>query len=109
MRFSKGVYDVLKAIAQIWLPSAGTLYFALAQIWHLPSAIEVVGTVTAVDTFLGVILGISTASYNNSDAKYDGALEITNTDDKKTFALNLNTHPDDLEKQHEVVLKVSPQ
>lgn len=28
--------------------------------------LEIVGTITAVDTFLGVILGISTAQYNKT-------------------------------------------
>lgn len=57
------VYDVLKWIAQVVLPSLGTLYFALAGIWNLPYAHEIVGTVTAVDTFLGVLLGISSINY----------------------------------------------
>ena len=57
------LYDVLKEIALLWLPAVGTLYFALAGIWGLPYAQEVVGTITAIDTFLGAILGISTASY----------------------------------------------
>lgn len=57
------LYDTLKQIALIWLPALGTLYFALAGIWGLPYAREVVGTITAVDTFLGAILGVSTASY----------------------------------------------
>ena len=58
------VYDVLKWVAQILLPALGTLYFALAGIWNFPYAEGVVGTITAIDTFLGVILGISTANYN---------------------------------------------
>lgn len=61
---SDKVYDVLKFIAQIVLPAAATLYFALASIWGLPYAEQVVGTITAVDAFMGVLLGISTASYN---------------------------------------------
>ena len=60
---SNKVYDVLKAIAQLWLPATATLYFALAGIWGLPYAEEIVGTITAVDTFLGVVLGISSAQY----------------------------------------------
>jgi TRAP-type uncharacterized transport system fused permease subunit len=56
-------YDVLKWIAQILLPALGTLYFALAQIWGLPYGEEVVGTITAIDAFLGAILGISSAAY----------------------------------------------
>lgn len=58
------VYDVLKWIALYLLPAIGTLYFALAGIWNFPFGEEVVGTITAVDTFLGVLLGISTANYN---------------------------------------------
>lgn len=61
---SNKVYDILKWIAQIVLPALGVLYFALAGIWGLPFGEEIVGTITAVDTFLGVVLGISTANYN---------------------------------------------
>ncbi len=63
---SNKVYDVLKFIAQIGLPALGTLYFALASIWGFPYGEQVVGTITAVDTFLGAILGISSARYNAS-------------------------------------------
>ena len=61
---SNKVYDVLKWVAQYLLPALGTLYFALAGTWNLPYGEEVVGTITAVDTFLGVVLGISTVQYN---------------------------------------------
>ena len=57
------VYDVLKWIAMVVLPALGTLCFALAGIWELPYAEQVVGTVTAVDTFLGVLLGVSSMHY----------------------------------------------
>lgn len=61
---SNKTYDVLKFIAQILLPACGTLYFALASIWGLPYGEQIVGTITAVDTFLGAILGISSKMYN---------------------------------------------
>lgn len=61
---SNKMYDVLKWIAQILLPALGTLYFALAGIWGFPYGEQIVGTITAVDTFLGICLGISTAQYN---------------------------------------------
>lgn len=64
MEMSNKVYDVLKWIALILLPALGTLYFALAGVWNLPYAEQVVGTITAVDTFLGAVLGIASASYN---------------------------------------------
>ena len=60
---SNKMYDVLKWLAMVALPAIATLYFALAGIWGLPYAEEVVGTITAVNTFLGVLLGISTAQY----------------------------------------------
>ena len=61
---SNKVYDALKWIAMYLLPAVGTLYFALAGIWGLPYGEQIVGTITAIDTFLGVILGISTSQYN---------------------------------------------
>lgn len=64
MKLSNRTYDILKWIAQILLPALGTLYFALSKIWGLPYSTEVVGTIAAVDTFLGALLGISTAAYN---------------------------------------------
>ncbi len=66
MNMSNKTYDILKWIAMYLLPAAGTLYFALAGIWNLPYGEQVVGTITAVDTFLGVLLGISTSQYNKS-------------------------------------------
>ena len=62
--FSNRIYDLLKKIALIWLPAVGTLYFSLAQIWGFPYGEEIVGTITAIDLFLGALLGISTAQYN---------------------------------------------
>ena len=56
-------YDVLKYLAQVVLPAAGTLYFALAGIWGFPYGEQIVGTITAVDTFLGVLLGISSSKF----------------------------------------------
>ena len=68
---SNETYDVLKWIAQFLLPALGTLYFALAGIWNFPYGEQVVGTITAVDTFLGVILGISTAQYKKDQSLLD--------------------------------------
>lgn len=67
---SNKVYDVLKFIAQIVLPAIGTLYFALASIWGLPCGEQIVGTITAIDTFLGALLGLSSMSYNKENEWY---------------------------------------
>lgn len=66
MKLSNKAYDILKWIAMYLLPAFGTLYFTLANTWGLPYGEQIVGTVTAVDAFLGVILGISTKQYNNN-------------------------------------------
>lgn len=65
MKMSNKVYDVLKYIAQIVLPALATLYFALAKIWNFPYGAEIVGTISAVDAFLGALLQISTNKYNS--------------------------------------------
>ena len=66
---SNKMYDVLKWIAMVVLPAVGTLYFALAGIWGFPYAEEIVGTLTAVDTFLGVLLGITSAQYHKKNCE----------------------------------------
>lgn len=68
---SNKTYDVLKYIAQIVLPAIGTLYFALASIWGLPYGEQIVGTITAIDAFLGALLGISTYKYNKEEKNYE--------------------------------------
>lgn len=71
MMFSNKTYDTLKWVAQYLLPAAATLYFALAGIWGFPYGEEIVGTITAVDTFIGVILGISSVNYKKANVAED--------------------------------------
>lgn len=71
-------YDILKWVAMYLLPALGTLYFALSGIWGLPYGEQIVGTITAFDTFLAVILGLSKGGYDG-----DGALEIDRSDPEK--------------------------
>lgn len=66
MKMDNRLYDVLKYIAQIVLPALATLYFALSKIWGLPYGEEIVGTISAIDVFLGALLGLSTMNYNKS-------------------------------------------
>lgn len=66
MQLTDKMYNMLKWIAQLFLPALGTLYFALAAIWGFPYGEQIVGTITAIDAFLGVILGLSTAAYNKA-------------------------------------------
>lgn len=66
MKMSNKVYDILAIVAAIVLPALGTLYFALAGIWGLPYGEQIVGTITAVDAFLGALLKVSSYKYNKN-------------------------------------------
>lgn len=100
------LYNWLKFLALVILPALGTLYFALAVIWDLPAGEQVVGTIVAFDTFLGVILQISSTNYNSSTAQ--GTLNVVETEGKKTFDLELDGDPEyDLEGKDRVVFKVN--
>lgn len=67
MKIPDKYYDILKWIAQILLPALATLYFAVSKIWGLPYGEEIVGTIAAIDAFLGALLGISTHYYNKNN------------------------------------------
>jgi len=67
LKLSNETYDILKWVAQVVLPAAGTAYFGLSSIWGLPYGEQIVGTLTVIDTFLGALLGISTVQYNKEN------------------------------------------
>lgn len=67
MKLKNETYDLIKWIAIYLLPAIGTLYFSLSEIWDFPFAKEIVGTITAIDTFLGVIIGVSSHNYNKDN------------------------------------------
>lgn len=100
------LYNALKFCALVAFPALGTLYFALAGIWGLPAAEQVVGTIIAVDTFLGIVLQISATNYNSSTAQ--GTLNIIEGPEGKMFDLNLDGDPEyELEGMDRVVFKVN--
>ncbi len=104
---SNSTYDVLKWVATILLPAVGALYFGIAQIWGLPAAEEVVGTIVTLEIFLGSMLGVSTKQYNNSEAKYDGALVVDTTNpEKDVLTVEVDKHPMDLVEKQDLTLKV---
>jgi imidazoleglycerol phosphate synthase glutamine amidotransferase subunit HisH len=110
MKLSNKTYDQAKFVAQILLPGVGTLYFAIAAIWGLPKADEVVGTITAVDAFLGLLLGLSSSSYNKDASNYDGEVFVEDRGDFKTLTLGLESHEDvdTIANKSQVTLKVTP-
>lgn len=103
MELSNKTYDILKWVAQNVLPALGTLYFALSGIWGFPYGEQVVGTITAIDAFLGVILKLSSDSYNG-----DGTLIVdTNNPFKDVYSIALTDYPAKLAEKDTVILRVS--
>lgn len=64
MKLSNKAYDIFKWIAMYLLPGLGTFMFAIGSIWGLPHCEQIVGTITALDAFIGALLGISSSAYN---------------------------------------------
>lgn len=100
---NSAVYDALKWLALIGLPALGTLYFALAGIWGLPAAEQVVGTIVSLDTFLGVVLGISTSNYQSENV---GDIVVEDGAEGKTYKLALEGTPEDIENVDEARFSV---
>lgn len=95
-------YDVLKYIAQIVLPALGTLYFALSAIWGLPYGEQVIGTISAVDVFLGALLQISTATYTG-----DGQIIVDTSDpEKDNYTLAIPDYSSAIAGKKQIVLGV---
>lgn len=89
-------YNILKFVAQLVLPGLATLYLTLGDLWGLGYKLQVAGTLTAIATFLGLFLQVSSAKYNNSDAQYDGVIEVSESDHKIVHQIKMNSDPYDL-------------
>ena len=61
------VYQVLKWVALLLLPTLAWVSTMLCNTWNLPYGPEIAATITAVATFLGAILGVSHIQYKKGD------------------------------------------
>lgn len=104
---SDKTYSTLKHSAAIVLPALSALYFTLAQVWHFPDTAQVMASIAAVNTAVGALVGVSTLTYNNSDAKYVGNLIRTETPDTINYSLSLNHDAPALDKLDEATFKVT--
>ena len=103
MAFSNKVYDTLKWIAQYFLPALATLWIALAKVWGLPYGTEIGATISAIDLFLGAILGISSANY-----KGDGTMVVNTEDpDKDVYTLQYDGDLNEIAEKKSVTFKIS--
>lgn len=108
LMLSNKFYDILKPVTTTLLPAVVALYVALAQVWGWGYETQVSLTGTAINTFLGAVLLLSSKTYNNSDAKYDGSVDVVhNTEGPPTVQLNLPEDPADLLGKGDVILKVN--
>lgn len=99
MQLSNRAYDVLKYIALVALPALATFYGTLALIWGLPLVEEVVGTIVAVDTLLGMLLHLTAKQYNNNPANYEGELTSNGVDPDTgipNLQLTVTTDPNEI-------------
>lgn len=104
LKITNKTYDILKWVAQYLLPALGTLYFTLASIWGLPYGEQIVGSIAAIDTFLGIILGMSSSKYEG-----DGVLQIDSSDPAKDkYRLKLDIPLNDLPKKSTAIFKIDP-
>lgn len=105
---SDKAYSNVKWLVTIILPAIGTLYFALAVIWGLPSGQQVLGTLIAAQAFLGTIFAVSNAQYNKSDLKYSGEVNIVEHESgENTAQIAFNQHPTEFADKKEVTFKVN--
>ena len=104
----KDIYDVAKDVAMIYLPALGVFYAAIAAIWNLPDAVEVSGTIVAVDALLGAWLKISSASFNNSSKSVDGTVDVINkaTGSASPQKISVDLTPEELADKDKITLAV---
>jgi hypothetical protein len=103
MTLDNKTYDVIKWIAQYFLPALATLWITLAKIWNLPYGTEIGATITGIDLFLGAILGISSQNY-----KGDGTMTVDTSDEAKdVYSLNLNAPVEELANKETITFKVN--
>ncbi len=106
---SNKTYDVLKFIALILLPAVSTLYFALAEIWGFGGGEEVLATTNALALFIGAIVKLGDKSYNESEAKYDGEINVlTNSKGGLKYDMALKGDPEGIQDLSEVRFKINP-
>lgn len=108
---SARTYEILKWTAAVALPALAALYFALGEIWGLPKSAEVAATISAINAFVGAVVGLSTAQYNKY-GRYDGTVNVLNADDPDQttlFDLELEREPEVWQAAKDVTLRINKQ
>lgn len=103
---SNKVYDWFKSSSLYVLPALAAAYFGIAQIWGLPYAEEVVGTVAVLETLLGVVLRVSNKQYEGSESRFDGSILVEPGEDEDTTNLNVLLDPDAIARKKEITVRI---
>lgn len=108
MTLNNKTYNILKWITMIFLPAVGAFYFAIAQIWDLPGSLGVNGTINALVTFLGLLIGHSTAQYNKTAGAPDGDLIVSAdpVSGETYLGLGVNNSVEEMTNKDQVKLNV---
>lgn len=104
---SDKIYSVGKKVVQVILPAIGSLYFGLSSLWGFPYTEKILGTLALVETFLGVVLGLSSIQFDKSGAAYDGTMVITKPENgPRLFSMEIEGDPVELIDKKSVTFKV---
>lgn len=104
---SDGQFNLLRRCVELLLPAIGAFYFAMAELWGWPNPGEVVASIAALTTLLGVVLVVLRNSYEKSDAKFDGQLNVDTSDpERDIFQVDLGDDLPNLASKDAITLKV---
>ena len=113
MTLSNKWYNILKPVATTLLPAIAALYLTLAPVWDLPGGEKVSATVAAINTFLGILLGVSSKQYGKVQADMeasssDGELYVVQDpeDGAADIRLGVKGSVEDLVSKDKVQLQV---
>ena len=75
------LYDRLKILGLVVLPSLSSTYFAISELWGWPYESQITGTIAIANVFVGVMVTRFRKIHNdkNNDS-YDGTLAWKNDD-----------------------------
>jgi hypothetical protein len=105
---SNKMYTILKHVAMIGLPLVAAFYGVVGKTNNWPDVDQVMSSVASANMVLGVLLGYSSATYNASESKYAGIIEVAETDAKKIYTLIVNGEVEQLAGMAEATFKVKP-
>lgn len=63
---SNKAYDIIRTICEVALPALSAAYYSLAELWGLPMAKEICGTLAILGTLIGAFISVERKQYNKA-------------------------------------------